>query len=90
MIALAILASLAGLSALLWYFYRLGEKSQKRREIQAQIDEIEGVLRGEVDEIPDNFYKSLNPNYDPTVEERLAQAEFEAQEKTNYSIEPDS
>mgnify|MGYP001377206191 CR=1 FL=1 len=89
-IALATTATLVGLAALLWYFYRLGEKSQRYRAFQEQIREVEERLHGAVSTIPDEFYRTLDPNYIPNVQEQLAQTEFEEREHTDYSIEPNS
>ena len=87
-IALDIIALLAGLAALLWYFYRLGEKAEGARKIQQKIDAIEGNLHAELADIPDAFYRGLNPNYVPTLKEKLESIEFEHTEQPNYSIEP--
>lgn len=87
-ILIGVIAFLLIVIGFLVYLYKLGDHSIRNRVIQTKINDIEGDLGNAVEEIPDDFYRSLNPKYVPDLKQQLDLIEIEERGRPNYSIEP--
>lgn len=83
-----LIALVTGLLGAAIFFYFLGNREQKRRAISEYLGGLNQIAASEYSEIPEEYFKTLAPDHEPTISDVMHQAEMKEKGMDDFSIEP--
>lgn len=63
-------------------------REQKRRAISEYLGGLNQIAASEYSEIPEEYFKTLAPDHEPTISDVMHQAEMKEKGMDDFSIEP--